>query len=154
MVKDRTYCQVNTFNGASSSKGPVFHAWSETLTHVSWDLWVLCKIALVPGYHAVQLIVIETQPQVAEISKNQGWFYWCQGVLWRCRFTKFKKCLIVSVWLNLSSSSVFLFLSLPQVKILCHQLLVQVCDLLRLKDSHLFGLSVIQSKFQSTLWYL
>ncbi|XP_052041669.1 FERM domain-containing protein 6 isoform X3 [Apodemus sylvaticus] len=31
------------------------------------------------------------------------------------------------------------------VKILCHQLLVQVCDLLRLKDSHLFGLSVIQN---------
>lgn len=35
---------------------------------------------------------------------------------------------------------------LPQVKILCHELLVQVCDLLRLKDCHLFGLSVIQSK--------
>lgn len=34
----------------------------------------------------------------------------------------------------------------PQVKILCHELLVQVCDLLRLKDCHLFGLSVIQSK--------
>lgn len=33
-----------------------------------------------------------------------------------------------------------------QVKILCHELLVQVCDLLRLKDCHLFGLSVIQSK--------
>ncbi|XP_008562512.1 PREDICTED: FERM domain-containing protein 6-like, partial [Galeopterus variegatus] len=31
------------------------------------------------------------------------------------------------------------------VKILCHQLLVQVCDLLRLKDCHLFGLSVIQN---------
>ncbi|MEJ1269385.1 FERM domain containing 6 [Cricetulus griseus] len=37
------------------------------------------------------------------------------------------------------------------VKILCHQLLVQVCDLLRLKDCHLFGLSVIQSKSQSVL---
>uniref|UniRef100_A0A8B9D2B0 FERM domain containing 6 n=1 Tax=Anser cygnoides TaxID=8845 RepID=A0A8B9D2B0_ANSCY len=33
----------------------------------------------------------------------------------------------------------------PQVKILCHELLVQVCDLLRLKDCHLFGLSVIQN---------
>lgn len=33
-----------------------------------------------------------------------------------------------------------------QVKILCQELLVQVCDLLRLKDCHLFGLSVIQSK--------
>lgn len=32
------------------------------------------------------------------------------------------------------------------MKILCHELLVQVCDLLRLKDCHLFGLSVIQSK--------
>ncbi|XP_005376848.1 PREDICTED: FERM domain-containing protein 6 isoform X4 [Chinchilla lanigera] len=31
------------------------------------------------------------------------------------------------------------------VKILCQQLLVQVCDLLRLKDGHLFGLSVIQN---------
>ncbi|XP_038612246.1 FERM domain-containing protein 6 isoform X2 [Tachyglossus aculeatus] len=31
------------------------------------------------------------------------------------------------------------------VKVLCHQLLVQVCDLLRLKDCHLFGLSVIQN---------
>ncbi|KFO29719.1 FERM domain-containing protein 6 [Fukomys damarensis] len=31
------------------------------------------------------------------------------------------------------------------VKILCQQLLVQVCDLLRLKDCHLFGLSVIQN---------
>nr|XP_028580769.1 FERM domain-containing protein 6 [Podarcis muralis]XP_028580847.1 FERM domain-containing protein 6 [Podarcis muralis] len=31
------------------------------------------------------------------------------------------------------------------VKILCHDLLVQVCDLLRLKDCHLFGLSVIQN---------
>ncbi|ETE72837.1 FERM domain-containing protein 6, partial [Ophiophagus hannah] len=31
------------------------------------------------------------------------------------------------------------------VKILCHELLVQVCDLLRLKDGHLFGLSVIQN---------
>ncbi|XP_042655200.1 FERM domain-containing protein 6 isoform X2 [Tyto alba] len=28
---------------------------------------------------------------------------------------------------------------------LCHELLVQVCDLLRLKDCHLFGLSVIQN---------
>lgn len=33
-----------------------------------------------------------------------------------------------------------------QVKTLCQELLVQVCDLLRLKDCHLFGLSVIQSK--------
>uniref|UniRef100_A0A668A631 FERM domain containing 6 n=1 Tax=Myripristis murdjan TaxID=586833 RepID=A0A668A631_9TELE len=32
------------------------------------------------------------------------------------------------------------------VKTLCQELLVQVCDLLRLKDCHLFGLSVIQSK--------
>ncbi|XP_029454198.1 FERM domain-containing protein 6 isoform X2 [Rhinatrema bivittatum] len=31
------------------------------------------------------------------------------------------------------------------VKALCHELLDQVCDLLRLKDSHLFGLSVIQN---------
>uniref|UniRef100_A0A8C5IIM9 FERM domain containing 6 n=1 Tax=Junco hyemalis TaxID=40217 RepID=A0A8C5IIM9_JUNHY len=31
------------------------------------------------------------------------------------------------------------------VKILCQELLVQVCDLLRLKDCHLFGLSVIQN---------
>ncbi|XP_004835599.1 FERM domain-containing protein 6 isoform X2 [Heterocephalus glaber] len=31
------------------------------------------------------------------------------------------------------------------VKILCQQLLIQVCDLLRLKDCHLFGLSVIQN---------
>ncbi|NXD11702.1 FRMD6 protein, partial [Nothocercus nigrocapillus] len=31
------------------------------------------------------------------------------------------------------------------VKILCHELLVQVCDLLRLRDCHLFGLSVIQN---------
>ncbi|KGL83531.1 hypothetical protein N309_14491, partial [Tinamus guttatus] len=30
-------------------------------------------------------------------------------------------------------------------KILCHELLVQVCDLLRLRDCHLFGLSVIQN---------
>lgn len=40
-----------------------------------------------------------------------------------------------------------------QVKTLCQELLVQVCDLLRLKDCHLFGLSVIQSKigtFSST----
>ncbi|KAJ7424364.1 hypothetical protein WISP_29016 [Willisornis vidua] len=35
------------------------------------------------------------------------------------------------------------------VKILCHELLVQVCDLLRLKDCHLFGLSVIQSKSEA-----
>lgn len=41
--------------------------------------------------------------------------------------------------------------SLLQVKILCHELLVQVCDLLRLKDCHLFGLSVIQSKSQFIL---
>ncbi|XP_061468516.1 FERM domain-containing protein 6 [Rhineura floridana] len=32
-----------------------------------------------------------------------------------------------------------------KVKILCHELLVQVCDLLRLKDCHLFGLSVIHN---------
>lgn len=32
------------------------------------------------------------------------------------------------------------------MKTLCQELLVQVCDLLRLKDCHLFGLSVIQSK--------
>ncbi|CAB1331293.1 unnamed protein product, partial [Coregonus sp. 'balchen'] len=32
------------------------------------------------------------------------------------------------------------------VKTLCQELLIQVCDLLRLKDCHLFGLSVIQSK--------
>ncbi|XP_076155288.1 FERM domain-containing protein 6 isoform X1 [Alosa pseudoharengus] len=32
-----------------------------------------------------------------------------------------------------------------QVKTLCQELLVQVCDLLRLKDCHLFGLSVIQN---------
>ncbi|KAM4662865.1 FERM domain-containing protein 6 isoform 1-T2 [Discoglossus pictus] len=31
------------------------------------------------------------------------------------------------------------------VKALCQELLVQVCDLLRLKDCHLFGLSVIQN---------
>ncbi|XP_030071117.1 FERM domain-containing protein 6 isoform X2 [Microcaecilia unicolor] len=31
------------------------------------------------------------------------------------------------------------------VKALCRELLVQVCDLLRLKDCHLFGLSVIQN---------
>uniref|UniRef100_UPI0037E77079 FERM domain-containing protein 6 n=1 Tax=Semicossyphus pulcher TaxID=241346 RepID=UPI0037E77079 len=31
------------------------------------------------------------------------------------------------------------------VKTLCQELLVQVCDLLRLKDCHLFGLSVIQN---------
>ncbi|KAJ3613770.1 hypothetical protein NHX12_020016 [Muraenolepis orangiensis] len=31
------------------------------------------------------------------------------------------------------------------VKTLCQELLVQVCDLLRLKDRHLFGLSVIQN---------
>ncbi|XP_024070570.2 FERM domain-containing protein 6 isoform X1 [Trachemys scripta elegans] len=31
------------------------------------------------------------------------------------------------------------------VKILCRELLVQVCDLLRLRDCHLFGLSVIQN---------
>ncbi|XP_010149916.1 PREDICTED: FERM domain-containing protein 6 [Eurypyga helias] len=31
------------------------------------------------------------------------------------------------------------------VKILCRKLLVQVCDLLRLKDCHLFGLSVVQN---------
>uniref|UniRef100_A0A669EZK5 FERM domain containing 6 n=1 Tax=Oreochromis niloticus TaxID=8128 RepID=A0A669EZK5_ORENI len=31
------------------------------------------------------------------------------------------------------------------VKSLCQELLVQVCDLLRLKDCHLFGLSVIQN---------
>ena len=37
-------------------------------------------------------------------------------------------------------------ISRPQVKTLCQELLVQVCDLLRLKDCHLFGLSVIQSK--------
>lgn len=35
-----------------------------------------------------------------------------------------------------------------QVKTVCQELLVQVCDLLRLKDCHLFGLSVIQSKAQ------
>lgn len=43
-----------------------------------------------------------------------------------------------------------------QVKILCHELLVQVCDLLRLKDCHLFGLSVIQSKsgaFAPWVWH-
>uniref|UniRef100_A0A8C6MIQ8 FERM domain containing 6 n=1 Tax=Nothobranchius furzeri TaxID=105023 RepID=A0A8C6MIQ8_NOTFU len=31
------------------------------------------------------------------------------------------------------------------VKTLCQELLVQVCDLLRLKDCHLFGLSIIQN---------
>ncbi|KAG1946682.1 FERM domain-containing protein, partial [Pimephales promelas] len=31
------------------------------------------------------------------------------------------------------------------VKTVCQELLVQVCDLLRLKDCHLFGLSVIQN---------
>ncbi|XP_028677038.1 FERM domain-containing protein 6 isoform X2 [Erpetoichthys calabaricus] len=31
------------------------------------------------------------------------------------------------------------------VKVLCQELLIQVCDLLRLKDCHLFGLSVIQN---------
>uniref|UniRef100_A0A8C9Z6Q7 FERM domain-containing protein 6 n=1 Tax=Sander lucioperca TaxID=283035 RepID=A0A8C9Z6Q7_SANLU len=31
------------------------------------------------------------------------------------------------------------------VKTLCQELLIQVCDLLRLKDCHLFGLSVIQN---------
>lgn len=39
-----------------------------------------------------------------------------------------------------------------QVKTLCQELLVQVCDLLRLKDCHLFGLSVIQSKNSFSLW--
>lgn len=38
-----------------------------------------------------------------------------------------------------------LLFSPPQVKTLCQELLAQVCDLLRLKDCHLFGLSVIQS---------
>lgn len=32
------------------------------------------------------------------------------------------------------------------MKTLCQELLEQVCDLLRLKDCHLFGLSVVQSK--------
>lgn len=39
-----------------------------------------------------------------------------------------------------------------QVRTLCQELLVQVCDLLRLKDCHLFGLSVIQSKDTVSLW--
>ena len=38
---------------------------------------------------------------------------------------------------------------LSQVKTLSQELLVQVCDLLRLKDCHLFGLSVVQSKYIS-----
>lgn len=38
------------------------------------------------------------------------------------------------------------FSSQHQVKTLCQELLEQVCDLLRLKDCHLFGLSVVQSK--------
>lgn len=42
----------------------------------------------------------------------------------------------------------------PQVKTLCQELLVQVCDLLRLKDCHLFGLSVIQSKTLHLTAYL
>lgn len=41
-------------------------------------------------------------------------------------------------------------ISRTQVKTLCQELLVQVCDLLRLKDCHLFGLSVIQSKITVT----
>ncbi|KAG2457463.1 FRMD6 protein, partial [Polypterus senegalus] len=32
-----------------------------------------------------------------------------------------------------------------RVKVLCQELLIKVCDLLRLKDCHLFGLSVIQN---------
>lgn len=40
----------------------------------------------------------------------------------------------------------YFILSLHQVKTLCQELLEQVCDLLRLKDCHLFGLSVVQSK--------
>lgn len=45
-----------------------------------------------------------------------------------------------------ANMNIFLLLFLLQVKTLCQELLVQVCDLLRLKDCHLFGLSVIQSK--------
>lgn len=53
-------------------------------------------------------------------------------------------CLAQLSWAQMQwGPRVFFFL---QVKILCHELLVQVCDLLRLKDCHLFGLSVIQSK--------
>lgn len=46
--------------------------------------------------------------------------------------------------LSLSNTSVLF----SQVKTICQELLVQVCDLLKLKDCHLFGLSVIQSKAQ------
>ncbi|MGH0188287.1 UNVERIFIED_CONTAM: hypothetical protein FKN15_028811 [Acipenser sinensis] len=38
--------------------------------------------------------------------------------------------------------------SCPNVKTLCQDLLIQVCDLIRLKDCHLFGLSVIQNNEQ------
>ncbi|KAG7510817.1 FERM domain-containing 6 isoform X1 [Solea senegalensis] len=50
-----------------------------------------------------------------------------------------------------------IILCLQEVKTLCQELLVQVCDLLRLKDCHLFGLSVIQiypSAEQITLSFL
>ncbi|TNN78210.1 FERM domain-containing protein 6 [Liparis tanakae] len=40
------------------------------------------------------------------------------------------------------------------VKTLCQELLVQVCDLLRLKDCHLFGLSVIQSEFPPAVFVI
>lgn len=43
---------------------------------------------------------------------------------------------------------IFCLICFSQVKTVCQELLVQVCDLLRLKDCHLFGLSVIQSKAQ------
>ena len=54
-------------------------------------------------------------------------------------------------WSYEAKSDSSLPFSPPQVKTLCQELLVQVCDLLRLKDCHLFGLSVIQSK---TFFYL
>lgn len=62
-----------------------------------------------------------------------------------CNPAHYYLCYLFFWIISKAKTEVFL-LSPPQVKTLCQELLVQVCDLLRLKDCHLFGLSVIQSK--------
>lgn len=64
----------------------------------------------------------------------------------KCCFLLFSTLTCIQIPSFVKQFNRTVFFCHAQVKTLCQELLVQVCDLLRLKDCHLFGLSVIQSK--------
>lgn len=79
----------------------------------------------------------DTLNVIVNVSSAQSWF---------AAFRQLRRRILVLLCDSKTTLEPF-FVVLPlQVKTLCQELLVQVCDLLRLKDCHLFGLSVIQSK--------